>query len=198
MDEFGAGVDGALLFEAVIVPHRSLSPRGLRLLLGVIAGLCILVGLRFWLAGAWPVIGFSGLEVGLAAVLLWQNATQARASELVLLSERTVRIVRTDPKGQREERTLPSGWLQVGLEETPGRVPRLVLSVRRQHEEIGQVLGEAPKRELAAALREALHKARNPRFDNPQLRAGELPLPLLEPGGGRAPSDRSHSGISPT
>jgi hypothetical protein len=32
------------------------------------------------------------------------------------------------------------------------------------------VLGEAAKRELAAALGQALHQARNPRFDNPQLR----------------------------
>jgi uncharacterized membrane protein len=169
MTHDGAGVDGALLFEAVIVPHRSLSPRGLRVLLGVIAGSCALIALRFWLVGAWPVIGFSIVEVGVAALLLWLNATSARASELVLLSERTVRIIRTDAKGAREERTLPAGWVNVGLEEAPGRVPRLVLNVHRRREEIGRVLGEPQKRELATALGEALHRARNPRFDNPQL-----------------------------
>jgi hypothetical protein len=33
-------------------------------------------------------------------------------------------------------------------------------------------LGEDQKRDLAKALRDALHHAHNPRFDNPQLRDG--------------------------
>jgi hypothetical protein len=36
-------------------------------------------------------------------------------------------------------------------------------------EEVGRCLGEAEKRDLAAALDAALHRWRNPRFDNPQL-----------------------------
>lgn len=161
---------GALLFEAVIVPHRSLTPRGLRLLLAAIAGACALNALRFWLIGAWPVAVFTVVEIGLAVTLLRLNAHRARGSELVLLTERVLRIVRTDPKGRQEERRLPSAWLNVVLEEAPGRIPRLLLSVRQQREEIGKVLGETPKRELAQALRRALHQARNPQFDNPQLR----------------------------
>ena len=74
----------AILFEAVIVPHRSLSPRGLTILLGVITALCGLTALRFWLIGAWPVVVFSIAEVGLAVLLLRINASQARSSELVL------------------------------------------------------------------------------------------------------------------
>jgi hypothetical protein len=34
---------------------------------------------------------------------------------------------------------------------------------------VGSCLGAAEKRELAAALEDALHRWRNPRFDNPQL-----------------------------
>jgi uncharacterized membrane protein len=161
---------GALLFEAVIVPHRSLSPRGLAILLGVIATLCGLTALRFWLIGAWPVIGFSVLEVGLALWLIWLNAHRARASELVLLTEDALRIVRTDANGRRQERSLASAWLNVVLEEAPGRVPRLVLAARNVREEIGLVLGEAEKRDLAAALDAALHRWRNPIFENLQLR----------------------------
>jgi uncharacterized membrane protein len=160
----------ALLFEALIVPHRSLSRRGLRLLLATIVGASSLISLRFWLLGAWPVLGFAVLEIGIAVVMLRRNAGSARASELVLLGERSVRIVRTDAQGHREERVLPSAWLNLVLEEEPGRVPRLLLANRGNREEIGHVLGEAAKRELAAALGQALHQARNPRFDNPQLR----------------------------
>ena len=161
---------GALLFEAVIVPHRSLTPRGLRVLIAAIAGAVALTALRFWLIGAWPVAAFSVIEIGLILWLIRLNVLQARGSELVLLSEHTLRIIRTDPKGNREERRLPAAWLNVVLEEAPGRIPRLLLAVRQQREEIGKVLGEPAKRELAKALRGALHTARNPDFDNPQLR----------------------------
>ena len=36
--------------------------------------------------------------------------------------------------------------------------------------EVGAELGEAEKRDLAEALNLALHRHRNPVFDNPQLR----------------------------
>jgi hypothetical protein len=37
-------------------------------------------------------------------------------------------------------------------------------------EQVATALGEREKRDLAAALRAALHRYRNPVFDNPQLR----------------------------
>jgi uncharacterized membrane protein len=159
----------ATLFEAMIVPHRSLSPRGLRRLIGLICVLCGLTAVRFWLIGAWPVVVFSVAEVGLAVLLLRINARQVRASELILLTDRTLRVVRTTAAGRRAERELSPGWLNVTLEETPGRVPRLLLVARGVREEIGAALGETERRDLARALQEALHRARNPRFHNPQL-----------------------------
>jgi uncharacterized membrane protein len=161
---------GDLLFEAVIVPHRSLSPRGLTILLCVITTLCGLTALRFWLIGAWPVIGFSVVEVGLALWLIQLNARQARASELVLLGENALRIVRIDARGRRQEHWLSSAWLNVVVEEAPGRVPRLVLAARNVREEIAAALGETEKRDLAAALGAALYRRRNPTFNNSQLR----------------------------
>jgi len=158
-----------VMFEAVIVPHRSLSPRGLRWLIGLICGLCALTALRFWLIGAWPVVVFSAGEVGLAVLLLRLNASRARGSEMILLTDRTLRVVRTTAGGRREERALMPAWLNVALEETPGRAPRLVLCTRGVREEVGASLGEAERRDLARALADALHRARSPRFDNPQL-----------------------------
>lgn len=159
------------LFEAVIVPYRSLSPRGLAILVGVICLLSVLLALRFWLIGAWPVAGFTAIEIGLAVFLLRLNARRARVSELVLLSADALRIVRTDWHGRRDERSLPVGWLNAVLEEAPGRVPRLLLVAHGVREEIAATLGEDEKRDLSAALRDALYRLRNPRFDNAQLAA---------------------------
>jgi uncharacterized membrane protein len=167
----------ATLFEAMIVPYRSLSARGLAILMAVIGLLCALIVLRFWLIGAWPVAGFGVVETGLAIYLLRLNASRARASELILLSEDALRIVRTDRRGRREERELPVGWLNATLEELPGQVPRLLLVARGVREEIATTLGEAEKRDLWAALRDALHRLRSPSFDNPQLRSDGVSFP---------------------
>jgi uncharacterized membrane protein len=161
--------DSATVFEAVIVPHRSLTRRGLVILIVVLATLCSLVGLRFLLIGAWPVACFGVVEIGLAAFLLLLNVRRARASELIILSEDALRVVRTDPRGRRMESVLPVGWLNALLEELPGRVPRLLLVAHGVREEVATSLGEAEKRDLWVALAQALHRLRNPRFDNPQL-----------------------------
>ncbi len=139
-------------------------------MIGAVGGLALLVSVRFCMLGAWPVLPFSAIEVGLVLLMLHLNTRQARASELILLTETELRIVRTEPSGHRWERVLRSGWLSVSLQERDGRVPRLVLRRHNVSEEIGQALGEAEKRDLAARLTLALHRARNPVFDNPQLR----------------------------
>ncbi|MBV9735144.1 MAG: DUF2244 domain-containing protein [Acidisphaera sp.] len=159
-----------VLFEAVVVPHRSLSPRGLRMLIGAICGLSLLTTSVFWLLGAWPVAGFSGVEITAAILLLRANARRRRASELIMLSEAELRVIRTDTAGRRREQRLDPAWLNVVLQERPGRVPALLLAARNQREEVGAELGEAEKRDLARALVGALHRRRHPVFDNPQLR----------------------------
>ena len=102
----GGSTAEPVLFEAVILPHRSLSVRGRAWLIGLICLLGTLTGVRFWLIGAWPVVAFSAAEIGIAVLLLWLNARQARSSELLLLDPTALRIVRTTPAGQREERVL--------------------------------------------------------------------------------------------
>lgn len=159
-----------ILFEATIVPYRSLSPRGLQILIGVIAGCCALTALRFLLLRAWPVVAFSVVEVAFAILLLRLNARRARQSELVLLTEAGLHLTRTDASGRKHTENLPHCWLNVLLEEVPRRVPRLLLVARELRREIGVALGEAEKRDLAAALKEALYRLRNPVYDNPQLR----------------------------
>ncbi|HEX3350941.1 MAG TPA: DUF2244 domain-containing protein [Acetobacteraceae bacterium] len=158
------------VFEAVIVPHRSLSRRALNRLLIAIATLCGINATAFVLMGAWPVAGFTGIELLLAAVLFRINALSARGSEVILLTQTGLQIRRTSPKGAREEVMLPAAWLQVVFEDKPSRISRLLLIAPGRREEVGRVLGEEAKRDLARSLEDALWRWRNPVFDNPQLR----------------------------
>lgn len=158
------------IFEAVIVPHRSLSRRARWLLTGLIGLACAISMAVFVTIGAWPVGGFAGLELLLAAYLIGLNARAARASEILLLSSNGMTITRTDPAGGRLEQRLPAAWLNVVLEERQGRVPALILVSHGLRAEVAASLGEVEKRDLAEALRTALDRWRSPTFDNPQLR----------------------------
>lgn len=162
----------ASLFEAMIVPHRSLSARGMRVLIGGLCSLSLFTSVLFWWLGAWPIAGFNGIEITVAVVLLRLNVRAARASEMLLLDQGSLRIVRTAPDGTRQERRLAAAWLNVVVQERQGRVPGLWLVGQGQQEEIAKSLGEDEKLDLAAALRAALHRLRNPVFDNPQLDDG--------------------------
>lgn len=161
-------------FEAIIVPHRSLSRRGLnRLCVAIGSGCAINAAVFVWM-GAWPVGGFTGIELLLAAVLLRVNVLGGRASEVVRLGPGGLVISRVTPKGERTQRTMQPAWVRLVLQERAGSIPRLFLMARDGREEIAASLGEDEKRDLAAALETALHRFRNPVFDNPQLReAGE-------------------------
>jgi uncharacterized membrane protein len=157
-------------FEAIVIPHRSLSSRAVRRLAGAIAVACCVTAGAVAAAGAWPVIGFTGAEILLAALLLRLHLQSARARETLWLGDSGLRVVRIDGCGRRRECVLPAGWLSVRLQDRPGRVPALLLTARDVEEEIASSLGEAAKRDLAASLAAALDARRHPRFDNPQLR----------------------------
>jgi uncharacterized membrane protein len=161
-----------LHFEAVVVPHRSLSPRGLAIVLGCLGVASLSITTMFWMLGAWPIAGFNGGEMLIAATLLRSHVRSRRAREVLLLTDESLRILRFDENGGRQERQLPAAWLAVVVEERPGRVPGLFLASHGRREEVARMLGEEEKRDLAGALKAALHRMRHPVFDNPQL-AGE-------------------------
>jgi len=164
-----------LLFEAEITPHRSLSTRAMAVALGAFGLVIVASALRFWLIGAWPVAAFSVIEIGAGVVLFRLHMRRMRETELVLLSERALRIVRTDGRGRRHEIVLSPAWLRVRLLESPNAVPRLVLRARGRQWEVARLLGEVEKRDLAAALSGALHRWNHPDFSNPQLDDPEPP-----------------------
>src|SRR3546814_13652527 len=60
-----AGPDGTpdgCLFDAILTPHRSLSPTGFLVLMSLVALVGFGIGIAFLTIGAWPVFGFCGLE----------------------------------------------------------------------------------------------------------------------------------------
>ena len=158
----------APVFEALIVPHRSLTRAGVATLIGALMVSSTVIALRFGLLGAWPVAAFSLLEIPLVVVLFALNLRQARASELIMLNADELTVISTDAAGRRNRVSMPAGWLRVDLDVDRG-IPHVVLSSHGRRCEVGAFLHEPNKMSLFEALRDALHRARNPRFENPHL-----------------------------
>ncbi len=154
--------DDVPLFEVRMLANRSLSVRGMRVLILLLTGASLLIGMLFWHLGAWPVPGFCGLEVLLACMLLRRNA-RGQASEVIILHPDVLLLSRTDASGRtRESRLLPF-WLKVALLDKPGTPVRVRLVGHGVSEEVGSLLGEEARRKLAGTLRDALHNCRHSR-----------------------------------
>ena len=65
------------LFSAIITPHRSLSGTGFLVVMALVGGLSFIGGMFFFLLGAWPVIGFLGLDV---LLVYWAFRANYRAA----------------------------------------------------------------------------------------------------------------------
>ncbi|MCU0883117.1 MAG: DUF2244 domain-containing protein, partial [Hyphomonadaceae bacterium] len=59
--------EGRCYMDVSIRPNRALSDRGLMLVMGALIVISFVAGISFLLVGAWPVVGFFGLDI----LLIW-------------------------------------------------------------------------------------------------------------------------------
>ncbi len=147
-------------FRAVLTSHRSLGPRGFLLLMTGLSLVSFATGIVFLIKGAWPVIGFLGLDVGLIYVAFKLNYRSGRLHETIELDPDRLVITRFHPSGHAERFEFNPYWLRVQLEE--GRDGRTALSLR-QHARafpFARFLTDDERRAFAATLGDALRLAR--------------------------------------
>ena len=73
--------EDAAIFAARLVPRRSFTPAAARRLLAATFVASALFSLPFYLAGAWPIVGFLGLDVALLGLAFRMSFRAARAYE---------------------------------------------------------------------------------------------------------------------
>jgi uncharacterized membrane protein len=158
-----SAVDGpAVHFATSLVPHRSLSPEGFKWLIRGAIAANLLIGLPMLLLGAWPVLGFMGLDVWLLWFLFKRSYLDARRSETLLLTDRELIVDRVAPDGEREQHRLDAYWLRIEL--VGKDAERLVLVSRGNRVVIGRFLAPAERRRVAEQLKAALADMRAPRY----------------------------------
>jgi uncharacterized membrane protein len=152
--------DNLRSFRAVLTPHRSLSATGFISLMIVLIGLNLTGGVTFFLLGAWPVVGFMGLDVALVWLAFRLNYASARRQERIEITAHELILEREIHGRPAERHNFTRGWVQVELEEDRERelIGRLFLRSRGMKTEIGRFLSPEERKSFAATLRAALAK----------------------------------------
>ena len=151
-----------VLFSAVLEPHRSADNRTIRNVGLFMAAIFVPVGVGLVVAGAWPVIGFMGLEVvALVALLRWHH-NKGFAVETIALTRDRLRIERRDPWGRRRAWSFPPHWLQVNIDHSGNVENRLELRSHGNAVVIGTYMTPDERLTLAAALRDKLRALTGP------------------------------------
>ena len=133
-----------------------------------VAAVSFAAGVMFLVMGAWPVLGFFGLDV---LVIYWAfriNFRRAAAVEEISVTPSELRVRRVSHRGHVMEWTLNPLWVQ--LEQTGDPefgIERLYLVSRGRRVSIGSFLGPDEKASFAKALLAALQSAKRGITYNP-------------------------------
>ena len=149
------------LFSAIITPHRSLSGTGFLILMSAFGVVSFAAGMMFLLMGAWPVLGFFGLDVLLVYWAFRLNYRSARAYEEVMVTPSELRVRKVSHRGKVAEWSLNPLWVQLDRDshEEFG-IERLFLVSRGRKLPIGGCLSPPEKESFAAALGAAIGEAK--------------------------------------
>ena len=147
-------------FRAVLVPHRSLTPTGFLILMSALAAVSFIAGMAFLLAGAWPVLGFFGLDLLVVYIAFRLNYRAGRLYETVDVDPAAVTVTRVHPSGQRQAFRFDTAWVRVELSEARDGRSELKLRHHARQLPFGRFLTDDERRDFASALRGALRAAR--------------------------------------
>lgn len=149
-----------LYMDAVIKPNRSMSRRGLHVLLGVLVAFNLMVAMFLLVLGAPPVLPFLGLDVLAIWLALRASFRASERSERVRVTAEAVTVSREDEKGARLVWTSPTAFTRVGVEQPGEHDARVRLMMSRRRLTLGRALSPPERVDFARALERAILDAR--------------------------------------
>jgi uncharacterized membrane protein len=153
--------EAAPVFEAVLRPYRSLSPTGFMLVMLLLVGCSFTAGLAFWMMGAWPIVGFFGLDIALVQVAFRLNYRAARACEEVTLTRDRLTVTRVAANGRTMAMSFNPYWARLEIERDPDiGVSRVTITSHGNRLDVGAFLPPKDRASFAAAFASALAVAR--------------------------------------
>ncbi len=148
------------VFEAVLYPNRSLPNKGFALVMAVVISANIIFGTYFFSIGAWPVLGFCGLDIFLVWLAFKVSYRQGRLHERVLITEDEMWVARVLPSGHETRWRLQPFWTRVEIDDPVRHESQIQLYSKGGALVIGSFLSPPERADLAAAITRALDKRR--------------------------------------
>jgi uncharacterized membrane protein len=118
-------------------------------------------GLLFYLLGAWPVIGFMGLDVLLIYIAFKLNFRALRLYETVDLTDDALTVTRVAPSGKAQSWSFNPYWVRLSLQQRLGRSSELSLASHGRRLVFASFLSDDEREDFASALSSALTAARS-------------------------------------
>lgn len=156
---------GNALLDATLAPSRSLPNLGFWALMVTIVGVSVSAGAYFASMGAWPVLGFFGLDVVLVWLAFRLSYRQGRLRERVHVSAEQVTVVREHPGGHVQHWVLSPFWARLHVDDPEEHHVRLRVVSHGKTLILGAFLPPEERVDFAASLVRALNRARDARFD---------------------------------
>jgi uncharacterized membrane protein len=160
---------GIRYMDASIRPNKALSERGLTVVMLALMSISFVAGVSFLLIGAWPVVGFFGLDIILVWWALRHTARRLdKQHETVTILSEMIHVSRTDARGAVRHWTVSPAFARVSVEEKEDFPPEVSLICGGQGLSLGAALAPSERRDLARAMEQAIWKARGERHASQQ------------------------------
>jgi uncharacterized membrane protein len=149
------------LFSALLTPHRALSRSGFKALMLFFGTVSLIASCVFWWLGAWPVVGFFGLDMAAIYLAFRINFRRAEATEEILVTPLELRVRRVSHRGHVVEWVLNPLWVRLEqIVHAEFGIERLYLVSSGRRVSVASFLGADEKASFARALSTALEAAR--------------------------------------
>lgn len=149
-----------ILFREILQSHQALSPRGWAIVFGALGLFFTCFGLAMFVSGAWPVIGFLGLEIGGLYLGYRVVGGRARRREEVILTPSTLSLQLRDQRGRLFRQSFPAQGCRVSINTPTTWDDPVVLHAENRRISFGGDLNPDQRKDVADRLFQALKQAR--------------------------------------
>lgn len=153
--------EGDGCFEAILYPHRSLPNAGFWAVMAVVIGVNLTLGLTFYAIGAWPVLGFCGLDVFLVWIAFKLSYRQGRLHEHVRVTADEMWVSRALPSGHETRWRMQPYWTRVEIDRPARHESQLCILSRGRTLVLGSFLSPKERVAFADVLQAALSRLRS-------------------------------------
>lgn len=159
LDDKSAADRSDAVFDAILYPNRSLPNAGFLAVMAIVIGANVLFGIYFFSIGAWPVIGFCGLDVFLVWLAFRISYRQGRLRERVIIRGGDMRVSRILPSGHESRWLLQPVWTRVVIDRPDEHEAQVRVVSKGRSLVLGAFLSPDERTTFGRSLADAIERA---------------------------------------